>query len=42
MYELYPELMNDAESLEEILDGINHGDDALYISVNNGFEKVKK
>lgn len=40
--ELYPELIHDAESLEEILDGINHSNDALYISVNNGFEKVKK
>lgn len=42
LFELYPELMHNVESLEEILDGINHGDDALYISVNNGFEKVKK
>lgn len=40
--ELYPELIHSAESLEEILDGINHSDDALYISINNSFEKVKK
>ena len=41
LFELYPELMHNVESLEEIFDGINHSDGALNISVNNGFEKIK-
>ena len=41
--ELYPELIYNAESLEEIFNGITHNDGVLNISLNNrGNEKIKK
>ena len=40
--ELYPELIHSAESLEEVLSSISLSDGVLDISINNGFQKVKK
>ena len=40
--ELYPKVMNSAESLDAILGDLSHSDGALGISINNSFEKVKK
>ena len=40
---LYPELIYNVESLEEIFNGITHNDGVLNISLNNrGNEKIKK
>lgn len=40
--ELYPELIHSAEPLEEVLSSISLSDGVLDISINNGFQKVKK
>lgn len=42
LHELYPKVMNSAESLDAILGDLSHSDGALGISINNSFEKVKK